>query len=364
MGTQSTWGLTNTKKKMKFATIKLILSLITIGMVLSTNTMRSKAMSSGSGTWEAGYVCPQIYLTEKNGDQVDQGEATIMAPTLVEPNTTATKLGLNLKFKNAPAADSLIVKIGTKVSEKVYYIPFRFMSSDMAFNNLVRENKTLIGSFVADNFLSYTIRINLPYATFGWYINDDDSNKMRVQINTRAIEAKGDVSSNKSVIANFSEVYLQKKALLASASKSKADLEKEIEKQKKDSEAIAVKLAALKTKIEEAKLAVQEKQNVVQTSIKALQAANAAVQHTSLEMNLIDKSVSSLKEPAAGRLATLKNDLDKYTQMTKAAYNALRKEMSTKMEDLNKSQAGLVAKDKAKFQAGLTTSYPSIQFAK
>merc|ERR1711957_825636 len=353
MGTQSTWGLTNTKKKMKFATIKLILSLITIGMVLSTNTMRSKAMDSGKGTWEAGYVCPKIFLTEGNGNSVDQGEATIMAPTLVEPNTDETKLGLNLKFKNAPAADSLIVKIGTKVSEKVYYIPFRFMSSDMAFNNPVRDNKTLIGTFVADNFKSYTIKILLPYATLGWYINDDQSNKMRVQI-------------NKSVIANFSEVYLQKKALLASASKSKADLEKEIEKQKKDSEAIAVKLAALKTKIEEAKLAVQEKQNVVQTSIKALQAANAAVTHTSLEMNLIDKTVSSLKEPAAGRIKTLTDDLKKYTDLTDDAYTALKKEISTKakVSDLDSSKAGLDAKDKAKFQAGLTTSYPSIQFAK
>merc|ERR1712160_111067 len=224
-------------------------------------------------------------------------------------------------------------------------------SSDMAFNNPVRDNKTLIGTFVADNFKSYTIKILLPYATLGWYINDDQSNKMRVQINTR-------------VIANYSEVYLQKKALLASASKSKADLEKEIEKQKKDSEAIAVKLAALKTKIEEAKLAVQEKQNVVQTSIKALQAANAAVTHTSLEMNLIDKTVSSLKEPAAGRITTLTDDLKKYTDLTESAYTALKKEISTKVSDLEKSQAGLLAKEKAKFQAGLTTSYPSIQFAK
>merc|ERR1711957_23241 len=123
MGNAEYMGLTNTKKKMKFATIKLILSLITIGMVLSTNTMRSKAMDSGKGTWEAGYVCPKIFLTEGNGDSVDQGEATIMAPTLVEPKTPATKLGLNLKFKNAPAADSLMVKIGTKYPKKFTISP-------------------------------------------------------------------------------------------------------------------------------------------------------------------------------------------------------------------------------------------------
>merc|ERR1712195_251579 len=113
------------------------------------------------------------------------------------------------------------------------------------------------------------------------------------------------------------------------------------EKQKKESKAIDVQLAALKTKIEEAKLAVVEKQNIVQTSIKALQYANAAVQHTSLEMNLIDKTVSSLKEPAAGRLTTLTDDLKKYTDLTDAAYTALKKEISTKVSDLEKSQAGL-----------------------
>ena len=81
-------------------------------------------------------------------------------------------------------------------------------------------------------------------------------------------------------------------------------------------------------------------------------------------MNLIEKTVSSLKEPAEGRLESIKKDLEKYTNLTNGAYTTLKKEISTKVSDLNSSKAGLAAKDQAKFRAGLTTSYPTIQFAK
>merc|ERR1712032_762974 len=223
---------------------KLILSLITIGMVLSTNTMRSRAQDSGSGSWDNGYKCPKIYLTEGKGSAVNQGEAVIKAKTVVDPNTDATKLGLNLEFTKAPAADSIIAKIGNKISDKVYQIPYRFMSGDMMYNNPVRDNKT------------YTMKILLPYKTLGWYISDDQANKIRVQVNERGVSAKGNVSLNNSVIATGAELYLQKKALLDSASKDKASLDAELAKQKKESNDIDAQLTDLKAKIEEAKKAV------------------------------------------------------------------------------------------------------------
>merc|ERR1712222_79377 len=117
---------------------------------------------------------------------------------VVDPNTDATKLGLNLEFTKAPAADSIIAKIGNKISDKVYQIPYRFMSGDMMYNNPVRDNKTLIGSFVADNRKTYTMKILLPSKTLGWYISDDQANKIRVQVNERGVSAKGNVSLNKS----------------------------------------------------------------------------------------------------------------------------------------------------------------------
>jgi len=344
--------------KMKFA-IKLILSLITIGMVLSTNTMRSRAQDSGSGSWDNGYKCPKIFLTEGKGSAVNQGEATIQAKTIVDPNNDATRLGLNLEFTKAPAADSIIAKIGNKISDKVYQIPYRFMSGDMMYNNPVRDNKTLIGSFVADNKKTYTMKILLPYKTFGWYISDDQANKMRVQINERGVAAKGNVSLNKSVIATNAELYLQKKALLDSASKDKAALDAELAKQKKESEEIDAQLADLKAKIEEAKKAVFQKQNALQTAVKSLNAANSAVTATSTQMNNIDLAINSLKEPSDSQMKKLKKNLDEITTIVNASYATLNKEISSKVADLNNSKAGFMASDNAKFEKGLDSSYPS-----
>jgi len=343
---------------MKFA-IKLILSLITIGMVLSTNTMRSRAQDSGSGSWDNGYKCPKIYLTEGKGSAVNQGEAVIKAKTVVDPNTDATKLGLNLEFTKAPAADSIIAKIGNKISDKVYQIPYRFMSGDMMYNNPVRDNKTLIGSFVADNRKTYTMKILLPYKTLGWYISDDQANKIRVQVNERGVSAKGNVSLNKSVIATGAELYLQKKALLDSASKDKASLDAELAKQKKESNDIDAQLTDLKAKIEEAKKAVFQKQNALQGAVKSLNAANSAVTATSLQMNNIDLAINGLKEPSDDQVKKIKKALDEITAAAIASYATLNKEISSKVTDLNNSKAGFMAMDKAKFAAGLATSYPN-----
>merc|ERR1712151_1170392 len=282
---------------------KLILSLITIGMVLSTNTMRSRAQDSGSGSWDNGYKCPKIFLTEGKGSAVNQGEATIQAKTIVDPNNDATRLGLNLEFTKAPAADSIIAKIGNKISDKVYQIPYRFMSGDMMYNN--------------------------------------------------------PVSVNKSVIATNAELYLQKKALLDSASKDKAALDAELAKQKKESEEIDAQLADLKAKIEEAKKAVFQKQNALQTAVKSLNAANSAVTATSTQMNNIDLAINSLKEPSDSQMKKLKKNLDEITTIVNASYATLNKEISSKVADLNNSKAGFMASDNAKFEKGLDSSYPS-----
>lgn len=344
---------------MKFATIKLILSLITISLVCSTNLLRSRTGDMGKGTWDAGYVCSSILIGEGSGARKNQGEATIFAKTVVEPNSDATRLGINFTFKSAPAADSYIVKIGTKVSATQYYIPFRFIYGNFEYNNPTRDPKTIIGSFTADNRLNYSLEIKLPYATFGWFITDDEAKKIYDQYNQRGVKARGEVTTAKDVISTNSEVYLQKKALLDAISKDKAALEAEIAKQKKDSAAVDAQLAALKTKIEEAKQAVFQKQNEVQNSVNALRAANAAVTQTSVQMTNIQNAVTGLKTPNAEQLTKTKASLATYTSTTDAAYADLKKEVASKVADFDSSKAGLHAADEAKFNSGLKSSYPN-----
>ena len=343
---------------MKFSPLKTILSLLIIGMVFSTNTMRSKAKDAGNGTWDAGYLCPNVFISEGKGAAKDQGAAKIMAPQIVDPKDDNNKLGLNFIFTNAPAADSFIVKIGTKVNDKTYYIPYRFFQSDMAFNNPVRESKTLISSFVADNKNRYTIKINLPYKTFGWYIDDTESNKMRTIVNESAILARGNVSLNKSVISTNAQIYLQKKALLDAATKDKASLDAKIAAQKADAKRIQTELETLKAQIKDAKQSVFAKQKEVQAATAALNAANAKVTSMSTQMNNIELSVQGLATPNDQKLKTTQKKLADLTAQNDAQYAALKVEISSKVAEFNKSKEGLEAMDKAKFEAGLTSSYP------
>jgi hypothetical protein len=124
-----------------------------------------------------------------------------------------------------PAATSLIVKVGTKLDEKTYYIPYRYFQGDMAYNNPVRDFKTLISSFVTDNKSKYTLKINLPYPTFGWFISDEESTKILVLINNHTISAKGKISSSKLVIGLNSENFISVNTLLQAASTKKPDLD-------------------------------------------------------------------------------------------------------------------------------------------
>lgn len=343
---------------MKFITMKTILSLIVIGMVFSTNTMRSRAQDAGSGNWDNGYVCPQVYIQEGSNGWKDQGEAKIMAPQIENPTSDVNKLGLNFAFTNKPAANSFIVKIGTKVNDKTYYIPYRYLQGDMSYTNPVRECKNLISAFVADNKNKYSLKINLPYATFGWYIKDDQANKILKKINSRAVEASGSVISNKNVIASYAEKYLQKKALLDAASKDKAALDKQIADQKKQAEKLKADLEAIKSQIEEAKKAVYAKQKEIQSANAQLSAANAAVTNVSTQMNNIELAVRGLATPNEEQLEKNKKAFDAVKATCDGQYEVLKKEISSKVADFNKSKAGLEALDEAKFKAGLDTSYP------
>lgn len=318
--------------------------------------MRSKASSAGFGSWETGFTCPNIFIKEVNGALVDQGEAKIMAPLLKTPDSEQTRLGVNMEFTKTPKADSLIVKIGTKVNDKVYYIPYRYIQGDVAYNNPVRESKTLIGTFVADSLVKYSFKINLPYKIFGWYITDEESNKMKDSINEKGVEARGVVNGIVSDISKKAVIYLQKKSLLVAASTDKAEFDAKLKSQEDQSKKIDTQLEDLKTQIEEARGAAFAKLNGVQNSIKALNAANGAVTSTSLQMNNAEMDVKALKTPDEELLATKKKNFEESKNLMDGFYVILNKQIPSKKSIIEASRADLL--DSKKMEAMLSGSYP------
>jgi len=347
---------------MKFITIKTILSLLFIGIVLSNTAMRktkTRSKDEGNGSWTNGFNCPQVFIQQENGQYVNQGAAKIMGPKIEAPTTNTEKLGLNFQFEAVPPATSLIVKVGTKVDDKTYYIPYRYFQGDMAYNNPVRDFKTLISSFVTDNKSKYILKINLPYKTFGWFISDEESTKIQSHINNHSIVAKGNISSSKLIIGSNSENFISVNALLKAASTKKADLDAALLAQKNSIAKLSADLTANTQQITTLRETYRQKQLNLQTAAKKLQAANEAVSTTASSLNNIELQRQNVPASPADALKAAKAKLDEVVALTNTNYDHLKKEVSTHVADFDKSKAGLAAGDQTAFENGLKSSYPN-----
>lgn len=345
---------------MKFATIKTILSLILIGLVLSNSEVRksktvTKTKRDGSGDWASGYSCPGVYI-----DNVEQkgGEAKILASQI----KSKTDLGLTLTFTTAPAADSLTAKILTKVSDKVYFIPYRFISADtMAYNNPVGSNKNLQFSFFDDANVTHNFKINLPYKIFGWYISDEEANKLLGFIKTNSLTAKGNIAASKNKIGAESENFISTSALLAKANESKAALDAEVTRQSNTLAALEAKLADNAKNIIAARAVYAQKQAALQAAVAKLQRANQEVAAVNTNINNIQAANLKLKssDTPASQLAESKKKFDEFEALMKDEYAKLAQELTPAFAtDLTNSEKGLKDGNKESFSAGLRTSFP------
>jgi hypothetical protein len=343
---------------MKFNTLKSILSLIFIGIVLSNNVMRrNKAQDEGSGTWATGFVCPKIFVSEgANANEVNQGEAKIMANDIVTPSNRVEN-GLRLEFTNAPANNSLITKVGVKVSEKVYYIPYRNFNTDFIYNNPVRASKTIKGTILSDEGVVYRLNINLPYKTFGWFINDEEGSKLKDALQVNAINAQNYVKSIKTNIANSGVVYLQKNELLIAATKDKNAFDAKLNEQKSQLTALQTNIDDLTRQIEDARLILSQKHKAVALANAELNAKNAAVTDVSLQLNNIENALQGSKSTSE-QLSLAKKQFNDYETIMNTNYSLLKTEIPLKTQDFNNSKAALDRSDKNAFKNGLFTSYP------
>lgn len=343
---------------MKFSTLKSILSLIFIGIVLSNNVMRrNKSKDEGSGTWDNGYVCPRIFLAVGTNAEVNQGEAKIQAKDIVTPSNRAEN-GLRFEFTNAPAGGSLITKVGVKVSDKVYYIPYRNFNQDFNYNNPVRAAKTIKGTIVADDGTIYQLNINLPYATWGWFITDEEGAKIKDALIVNSNNSRNYVKSIKTNITNSAVVYLQKNELLTAATKDKSALDAKMNEQKAQLTTLQTNIDNINKQIEEARLLVSQKQKAVAQANSELSAKNAAVTDVSLQLNNIENSLSGLKNPSPDQLTKAQNEFKTNETIMNNNYAVLKAEIPLKSQDFTNSRVALDKSDKVGFKNGLMTSYP------
>jgi hypothetical protein len=189
----------------------------------STN-MRSKTETKdGSGSWTEGYTCPKIFFNEQGQKEVDNGEAVLKAEQMDKGTTSEDKLGLVLTFKNDIKTDlknNVVIVSGKKV-----YIPWRNFNIVNApeYTNPWGDNKYITATVDGDDEKKYTLKINLPYKTFGYYINDDEGTKIALRINNNANSLRNKVSSSKTAIIKSTNDLITANNSLEQLKKNKAE---------------------------------------------------------------------------------------------------------------------------------------------
>jgi hypothetical protein len=213
--------------KLQVITITLI-SLICLSMATSISKIKKEKSTVtkgdyGSGTWDTGYDCPEVWIAKENGAYVLEGKMKFFAKKLENAVTEEEKIGWNFEFSALPGAN--LSQVLTRVSNSMkYYLPYRSMSSTLHYTNPIGYKYVEVW-ITTDTKIQYRLKINLPYKYIGWYISDSESLKICSLVNSSRVKHQNMVNEAKVSATESSAKYITNKALFDAASAQGSNLD-------------------------------------------------------------------------------------------------------------------------------------------
>jgi len=339
---------------MKFTTLRFIAVIMTITISFtSANKLSASALTlGGGGNWNDGYLCPKIFINNK-----DQGEAKIFAKEITQPNGENT-YGMTFAFSQAPK-DDMIKKVGLDLGSNKFRIAYRKMLNNFKYVN-PWGNKYIEGTVQDEAGVQYPFKILLPYKTFGWYINDTEGNKIAASMNSHSTLRTSSVVSSKYTLRTNYQSYFDAKKSFDAISKNKKAYEDHVNAKKAKLTELSGQIEGLKTK------AVEAGKNENNKRIELLEAQaildDLLKKETSIagEMTAINESTESLKKEKDD-VTKIKEQLTKIVEDTKTAINAeyvkLVKYAPQRTADINQSKTDLFAEHKDGYISNLNKVY-------
>jgi len=338
---------------MKFTTnfkFIAIIALITLSCISAAKI--SAKNKDGSGNWDNGFTCPKILVNNKN-----QGEATIYAK-LITGQSGDNVYSMLFQFKSAPAAD--FKKIARDAGSNKWRVSYRRMGNDFIYVN-PWGNKYIEGTVADEAGKNYNVKILLPHKTFGWYINDDQGNKIKNAMNTSATKRSQNVSYQKQLLRKQFPNYVSVKGQFDAISKNKADYEAFVEKQKKELEKLKGQIDGLRTSAADA-------QKSVDSANLELLAANSSLEELLRQESALGSKktaiVESIEELSknesdlAGKKKMFAKDVEDVKKVLDAEFDALKKNIEPKVADADNAKRDLYAMKKADYQSQMNKIYP------
>jgi len=333
-----------------FSKLVIVTVLIAVSMCSKLNRVKSEA-KDGSGSWKDGFLCPKIFLTAKGQAAVDQGAGKFFPAKFVDGKdaTAEDKLGLVIEFTNAPK-DLIKTKVGVKIDDKKYYIPFRFFPTVQLnyVNPPVLSNKYFLGTLTNDDGESFEIKIVLPWSFTSWYISDKEAHLIRGKIESLATSQRSEIDTiTQNLSTEFSKLR-DNKGYLETAQNDFASLAKKIEDNKKDIENKKKTAESLDKQIQEFNKQISE----LQEKISVLQGKKDALNS---DYRIITESImqteSSIQEKS-GKESSQKESVDKYTTLVKNSQTSI---------DLNIGSLTLLAPEKTIVIGAIKTSITNLK---
>jgi predicted nucleic acid-binding Zn-ribbon protein len=318
-----------------------------------TSATKISALVQDGGNWNDGYLCPKLYIGDKN-----QGEARIYAKEITEP-TGEQKYGMTFAFTSAPKND-LIKKVGTDLGSNKFRVAFRKMLNKSKYVN-PWGNKYIEGTFQDETGHQYAFKLLLPYKTFGWVINDEQGNKIAKAMNEAATLRTASVVSAKYTLRKNFLNYADTKRALEAITKNKASYEQYVKEKEAKLNSMKGEIDGLRAKATEAQKNLNTKKVELLDAEKTLNDLLKKETAIASEMTAINESVETLSKGESdmaktkSNLTTIVNDTKKIID---AEYVKLLKNAPQRTTDINQSKTDLYGSNKDGFKTNLAKIYP------
>lgn len=182
---------------------------------LKQETSKSMTSDDGSGSWKEGFKCPKVTLTYAG--KTDTMTYQVFKAPLLASTSGDAKLGWVWETDKVTGGFDRVM---VKGSDGKFFFPFRIMKGDATYVNPVGDYKTITMVLINDDNVAYTLKVFLPYATIGRYINDEEGNKITSLLNSNSNKAASTVRGRKTIIQNAASQFETFSQIIAGAQQS------------------------------------------------------------------------------------------------------------------------------------------------
>jgi hypothetical protein len=324
-----------------------------------TKTEKTKTSDDGSGSWQAGYNCPDLFIAAANGSLQSQGKGTFFAARLTVPSTTAEKTGwcFTMTGTVGPLLQKVMIRDGNTNN---WCLQYRYINSKFTYTNPWGGNKYIEGRLQDDSLAIYNFRLNLPWALIGSYINDTEGNMIVSAVNTNDTNMSSTIISLKSLINNNAASYAANKPLLDASTGKGSSLVAEKKKLEDQVKTLTAALATTQASFDAAKKLADDLVNNVKTSKNKIMEFDGRMNGLSTQISTITdtlKTLSTNHGTSASNASSFKLVVDASQTQFNGQMTILKREAPQRTVEINAASAALIAKDNQAIISNLIKIY-------